>query len=246
MKVERFIVGRFAVPYGIIRRDEELEEMVTLPVPAYVIETENARILVDTGLHPVAARDPAARYGSREAVGPFEPAPEKSIAEQVDLATIKHVVLTHLHWDHAGGLELLPDSAPVVVQRREWEAAHDPALIGQNFFLPIDYESIEDRVVLVDGDHDLFGDGSVELLFTPGHTSGHQSVRIGRRLVLAADVVHFEGGLDDQRFPVFAADFEAQRASAERLKALRDGGATVIPGHDPDVLTPGVIAGGPG
>lgn len=240
MRVERFIVGRFSVPYGVIRRGEDLQEMVTLPVPAYLIEARGERILVDTGLHP-AALDPAARYGSRESVGPFVPAPESSIAEQVDVHTIDRVVLTHLHWDHAGGLELLPDSIPVVVQRREWEAAHDPALIEQNFFLPLDYECIEDRVVLVDGDHDLLADGSVELLYTPGHTSGHQSVRVGRDLVLAADVVHFEATLDDQRFPVFAADFDAQRDSVERLRTLRDGGSTVIPGHDPHVLTPGPV-----
>ena len=87
--------------------------------------------------------------------------------------------------------------------------------------------------MLVDGDHDLLGDGSVELLLTPGHTPGHQSVRVGERLVIGGDVTHFASGLDDHRFPVFADDFDAQAASAERLRALRDAGADVRPGHDP-------------
>jgi len=96
-------------------------------------------------------------------------------------------------------------------------------------------------VVLVDGDHDLLGDGSVRLLLTPGHTPGHQSVRAGDTLVLGADVTHFASGLDDHRFPVFANDHTVQAASAERLRALRDSGVTVVPGHDPALLAPGPV-----
>ena len=149
--------------------------------------------------------------------------------------------MTHLHFDHASGLSLLPSSTPVVVQRREWEAAQDPAAAARNFFLPADYAGVGEQVVLVDGDHDLLGDGSIELLLTPGHTPGHQSVRVGERLVLGGDVSHYESGLDDHRFPVFADDHTAQAASAERLRALREAGATVRPGHDPAVLAPGPV-----
>jgi glyoxylase-like metal-dependent hydrolase (beta-lactamase superfamily II) len=66
-------------------------------------------------------------------------------------------------------------------------------------------------------------------------------VAVGESLVIGGDVVHFASGLDDKRFPVFADDFEAQAGSAERLRALRDAGARVLPGHDPDELTPGPI-----
>ena len=149
--------------------------------------------------------------------------------------------MTHLHFDHAGGLSLLPPTTPIVIQRREWEAAHDKAGVAKNFFLPADYAGIDDRLVLVDGDHDLLGDGSIELLSTPGHTPGHQSVRVGERLVIGGDVSHYASGLDDLRFPVFADDFDAQAASARRLRALRDAGATVRPGHDPAVLVPGPV-----
>ncbi len=96
-------------------------------------------------------------------------------------------MLTHLHFDHAGGLELIPDSVPVVVQRAEWEGGHDRGAIERTFFLPRDYADAPANLVLVDGDHDLLGDGSVQLLSTPGHTPGHQSVRVGD-LVIGADV----------------------------------------------------------
>jgi glyoxylase-like metal-dependent hydrolase (beta-lactamase superfamily II) len=109
--------------------------------------------------------------------------------------------------------------------------------------MPRDYEGLAGQVVLVDGDHDLLGDGTVELLSTPGHTPGHQSVRVGDDLIIGADVTHFAAGLDDGRLPVFGDDLEAQRASGRRLRALREAGADVRPGHDPDVLAPGPVLG---
>lgn len=243
MKVELLNVGWFTAATGICRRGDDLEQRTRFPVPAYVIETDTERILVDTGLHPEAARSPRRRYGDAQGLRFFELELDASVAEQVDLATITKLVLTHLHFDHAGGLGLVPASVPIVVQRREWEAAHDAAAVARNYYLPADYAGVDERrIALVDGDHDLLGDGSVRLLLTPGHTPGHQSVRVGERLVLGADVTHFASGLDDLRFPVFGDDLDAQAASAERLRALRNAGAVVLPGHDPAVLTPGPVS----
>lgn len=231
--------GWMTAPAGLWRAgDEPPERPVRLPVPVYLVESESERILIDTGLHPAAVVDPEAHYGVPGALSGFGLEQEQSIADQVDLSTVTLVVLTHLHFDHAGGLSLVPSSVPVVVQRAEWEAGHDRAAAERNFLLPADYAGVEP--VLVDGDHDLLGDGSVQLLSTPGHTPGHQSVRIGN-LVLAADVAYFSGGLDDHRFPIFGDDHTEQARSAERLRVLRDAGLTVQPGHDPDVLRPGPL-----
>ena len=241
MEVKRLNGGWFTAPAGIWRRDDDLERRVRFPIPAYLIETAEERILVDAGLHPAAAADPSRHYGIPDALAAFDLELERSVAEQVDPSTLTKVVLTHLHFDHASGLSLLPSSVPVFVQRREWEAGRDAAAVRRNFYLPADYSAAERQVELVDGDHDLLGDGSVELLLTPGHTPGHQSVRVGERLVIGADVTHYASGLDDHRFPMFADDFDAQTASAERLRRLRDGGAVVLPGHDPDLLEPGPV-----
>ncbi|HEY7150365.1 MAG TPA: N-acyl homoserine lactonase family protein [Solirubrobacterales bacterium] len=242
MKVERLIVGWFTSPAGIWRRGDDMERQVRFPVPAYVIETGRERILVDTGLHPGAVADPAAHYGSADSLALFKLEQKESVADQLELRSLTSVVLTHLHFDHAGALSLLPDSIPIVVQRREWEAGRSREAVERNFLLPRDYRDAEDQVVLVDGDHDLLGDGSVELLLTPGHTPGHQSVRIAQRLVIGADVLHYASTLDDRRFPLFGDDLDAQAASAERLSGLRDAGATVLPGHDPEALRPGPVA----
>jgi N-acyl homoserine lactone hydrolase len=244
MRVTMLDGGAFTSPAGLWRKGEDMERQVRFPVPVYLIEAGEERILVDTGLNPDAASDAASHYEGANSIGFFQLEQEVPLAEQVDLDSLTGVILTHLHFDHAGGLALLPDDLPIYMQRREWEATHDPEAVARNFFLPRDYEGIEDRVVFVDGDHDLFGDGSIELLFTPGHTPGHQSVRVGERLVIGADVTHFAAGLDDHRLPIFGDDLDVQLASAERLRTLRDAGAEVRPGHDPDVLVPGPVAVG--
>ncbi len=242
MKIEMFNVGWISSSAAIWRQGEDPQQRIRFPVPAYLVETERERILIDTGLNPAAVKDPEGYYGRPEA-GLFELELEQDISAQVDLDTLTRVVLTHLHFDHAGALALLPRSLPVFLQRSEWEGAHDEASVRRNFFYPRDYEPLEDReLVLLEGDHDLLGDGSLTLLATPGHTPGHQSVMVGEHLLLGADVAHFAATLDDKRFPAFADDYSAQARSIDRLRRLRDSGSTVLPGHDPDVLRPGPLS----
>ena len=205
MRIERLIAGWFTAPAGIFRQGDDMDRTVRYPVPAYLIETATERILIDTGLNPDAIADPANHYRRPDISAVVTLEQQESIADQLDVDTLTKLVITHLHWDHVGGLHLVPASVPAVIQRREWQAGHDHAAVQRNNFLPLDYAGpSEDRdMIIIDCDHDLLGDGSIELLHTPGHTPGHQSVRIGD-LVIGADVTHFDSGLDDQRFPIFA------------------------------------------
>jgi N-acyl homoserine lactone hydrolase len=235
MEVHRLIAGHITSPAGLWRQGDSMEEPLRFPVPVYLVETAAARVLVDTGLAPAAVADVRGHYGLER----FELEQDASIAELVELSSLTHVVLTHLHFDHAGGMSLLPPGVPVIVQQREWRAGHDAAAIARNFLQPRDYADRE--VVTIDGEHDLLGDGSIRLMPTPGHTAGHQSVWLTERLLIGGDVVHFASGLDDLRFPVFADDHAAQAESARRLRAHRDAGVTVTPGHDPAVITAGPV-----
>ena len=130
MRVTMLDGGAFTSAAGIWRSGESLGKMVRFPVPVYLIEVGEERILVDTGLHPGAAADAAAHYQGAENMRNFRLEQEVGIADQVDLGAVTKVVMTHLHFDHAGGLDLLPASVPVYLQRREWDAGRDPEAIA--------------------------------------------------------------------------------------------------------------------
>ena len=150
-------------------------------------------------------------------------------------ADVDWVVNSHLHFDHAGGNALLPD-ARVVVQRREWEAGQDPDGIEANGYKPVDYDLGHD-VVQIDGEHDLFGDGSVVCIPTHGHTPGHQSLRLrlqGGDVVLAGDACYLRQTLEELKLPQGAHDPAAMLASLRRLRELEARGARIFYGHDPE------------
>jgi len=91
--------------------------------------------------------------------------------------------------------------------------------------------------VAVDGEHDVFGDGRVVCVPTYGHTPGHQSLRVeldDGPVVLTADACYLRRTLDDMHLPSVVDDPDAMRRSLERLRALRDAGARLIYGHDPE------------
>jgi hypothetical protein len=74
-----------------------------------------------------------------------------------------------------------------------------------------------------------------------GDNQSHGETRPTQSRWLGVDVAHFESGLDDHRFPVFADDHEQQGRSANRLREMRDAGFKVMPGHDPEILCPGTV-----
>lgn len=150
---------------------------------------------------------------------------------------VTHAVLTHLHFDHVGGLCDLPN-ATVVVQGREWAELADERLVSSGAVNPDDVDLGHRRVVL-DGDRDLFGDGSITCLLTDGHTAGHQSVRVrafDTVYVLCGDCCYLQRTLTHEHLPPFAWDHGRQRASIRRLAAEQRDGATLMFGHDPDQM----------
>ena len=125
----------------------------------------------------------------------------------------------------------------IVVQQREWEAGHDADLVAANAYSPRDYDHGHERL-LVDGEHDLFGDGRVVCLPTYGHTPGHQSLRVrlddGRQVVLTSDACYLRRTLERLHLPMVVHDREAMLASLGRLRALHDAGVRLVFGHDPE------------
>jgi N-acyl homoserine lactone hydrolase len=235
VKLYAFTCGSVTSPF----RGEPGGE-IRVPVPCYLIEHEQGNVLVDTGMHPDVRADPHARIGRVADLMRLDMPEGEDIAARlrafgVEPGSLRYLVNTHLHFDHAGGNELIPDDVELVIQRREWQAGHDKDEIKSNVFIPADYD--QPRPVLeVDGEHDLFGDGTVVLLPTPGHTPGHQSLRLsldGAELILCADACYFRDWLDTEQTPPYGHDKQQEVESMRRLRALRDAGAHMVYGHDP-------------
>ena len=216
----------------------------TVPVPCYLVAHPRGHLLFDTGVHADARVDPVARLGAQRAArfgvrsGPADDAVSQLALLGLRPDDLTYVANSHFHFDHCGGNECFP-RATFLVQKREMEAARAAAGAypgytpsARDFDHPLDYR-------LVDGEHDVFGDGRVVLFPTYGHTPGHQSLRIrgtgsAADLVLTADACYTRENMDRDVLPGVLWDAPEMSRSLAALRALRDRtGATLVYGHDP-------------
>lgn len=231
------------------------DDYADVPIPAYLVRHPTAgAMLIDTGLHPSVAADPKHNMG-RRAAGNFSLEPGSDVTSQLRTkglgpGDIEVVVLTHLHFDHASAISEFPEST-FVLSQPEWEAATTarvPLLQGYrpaHYDHAVDYRTVDFGADYVDSygpigrTFDLFGDGSVRLAFTPGHTPGHMSVllRLPRRdFVVAADVAYNWRQLEGGPEPFRPADRHNWRRSLHEIQAYREAYpyALIVPGHDPE------------
>ena len=205
-------------------------ERLRVPVPAYLVEAgSHGTVLVDTGMsRPVLTG--RQRFG--DAIRPVDTAGayvvDRLSALGVEPASVTHVVATHFHFDHAGGLGEFAH-ATIVAQRAAFEAARQGSILER---AAVDQPGL--RWQLVDGDTDLLP--GVRLLDTSGHTRGHQSVLVtlgsGRRFLLAIDAIYTRAQLAAEDWGAYV-DPEAARASARKVQELAaQTGATLVYGHD--------------
>jgi glyoxylase-like metal-dependent hydrolase (beta-lactamase superfamily II) len=238
----------FSMPCGFLTFDSKLffpnlaqGELITIPVPSYLITHPKGNVLFDTGIHCQAIHDPVGRLGEIAKVFVPRTQPGEEIVSQLAQLRltpddITYVINSHFHFDHAGGNEFFPRST-FLVQKPELDAARDPVLRKKAFFDPKDFDH-QLNYQAVTGEYDIFGDGSLVLFPTYGHTPGHQSLRIratkGTELVLTGDACYTKINMDQDLLPSISFDESEMRRSLGKLRDLRDKqGATIIYGHDP-------------
>jgi len=215
------------------------EGSVILPVNAWLLRHAKGTVLFDTGM-PTSFIGGSERTRRIEAFLAIDFDVDDRVDRQLEIrdqdpGRVDFVVVSHLHFDHVGGLATIPN-AELVIQRREWEAGL-AAAEGDTLHPSEDFD-LGHPLMLIDGEHDLFGDGAVVCVPTPGHTAGHQSLKVrladGRDVVFTADCCYFARTLDSGVLPTFGHDLEQQGRSLAHLRRLRDAGATIVPGHDID------------
>ena len=204
------------------------------PVPSYLITHPKGRVLFDTGMGVRFRREMDNKLVEGElGLEWFEgmDIATRLKAIEVDPASIDWIVNSHLHIDHCGGNAHLPN-ATVIIQALEVEAARTSE--QRYLYAPEDYDTGQ-PVKAIAGEHDLFGDGTVRIVPTYGHSPGHQSMIVklaGGEVLLAGDCCYTERNLDVMVLPKATTDMEQGMETYRRLDALRKGGTRILFGHD--------------
>lgn len=216
---------------------------VTLPLPAFLIEHDHGLVLFDTGLSPeVWEKGPQAVYGPVGEMFPFECPPDHRLDIQISKAgfhvrDITHVVVSHGHVDHTGGLYLFP-GAQFYMSEEEMAYAFWPHPFFQGMYGASDLERVRTaRWNLLSADLDLFGDGGIQILRTPGHSPGHLSMLVtlgSRSFLLTGDAAHLRVNLDSAvPCPVDLDTISAHRSLQRIAQVAASRGADIWIMHDP-------------
>jgi glyoxylase-like metal-dependent hydrolase (beta-lactamase superfamily II) len=234
----------YAIRYASLarRRRENFiqDDLHDGPMPmdffVWLVRSAERTILVDTGFGAAAAtaRNRTLQRCPIDTLRRFD----------IDPQAIEDVVITHLHYDHAGNLGKLP-SARFHVQDREVAYATGRCMCHGVMRHAYSVEDVNELIRHVYADRVEFHDGDseiapgVELLLIGGHTSGLQSVRVHTArgwVVLASDASHYYENMERARpFPI-VYNVADMLAGHRRLAAVADSPDHVVPGHDPEVL----------
>jgi N-acyl homoserine lactone hydrolase len=204
---------------------------VQLTFSCYLVKHGNDYLVWDTG-------NPAA--GGTTPTPPT--APKSSLVEQLAQLHLKpeqitFVAVSHYHGDHIGQVASFPEST-LLIGKGDWDALNDAKpRPGVNPANVAHWISGGGKVEPVSGDKDVFGDGSVIMLNTPGHTPGHHSLLVKLKdkgnVLITGDLSHFRENYETNGVPTFNTSRAETLASLDRFKQLATNlHATVIIQHD--------------
>jgi N-acyl homoserine lactone hydrolase len=198
----------FLLPSGFVNLDRsifltgvDMGRKTKAPVYSVLLIHPEGPVLIDTGLNPDGLTDPENAWGPRARVIKPEITEADDIrnrlkALNLEVPDIKMVIITHLHWDHTGGLRFF-EHCPIIVQKEEYRFAFNPDSfcapqnMQNHIDFPLNYECREGDQILLPG---------ISLIKTPGHTPGHQSVIVkttsGNFYIFTGDAINTKENLD--------------------------------------------------
>ncbi len=205
----------------------------------YLIRHAQGLMLWDSGINDNVATMPQGFQRSKVSPRYKLAAPLRTqlAAIGVDPAQVTHVAFSHTHGDHVGNANLF-HAATLYIQQAEYDTAFGPDAVSKWNYEVTSYDKLRaSKTVKLNGDHDVFGDGSVMLISTPGHTPGHQSllVRLPKRgpVILTGDMVHLKDNWVNRRVPSFNYDREQSLRSMEKVAGIMAAtGAELWINHD--------------
>ena len=193
---------------------------IEVPVFCFLAECRKGKILFDAGQKPLPYPQDRRTADYYVKVSPEETAVRKLAAMKISPDDLSWIILSHKHADHADGIEDFPN-VKVIVQKQA-----DP--------MP---EKFKNRFVRINGEFDVFGDGSVLCIPTPGHSPDHQSLLLthenGSRELLLGDVVYLPEALDYEPDPEEYNQRPDYFDSIRKVRAMRDSGIKIRFSHDP-------------
>ncbi|MCU0493943.1 MAG: N-acyl homoserine lactonase family protein [Chloroflexaceae bacterium] len=230
-------------PKTISTRNRGDRFIVALPISAYLLETRQGLVLVDTGVNSAIINAPGLceQYYTGRGWNPPMVLPQHELLTQLEQigvqpGDISQVVLTHMHMDHTGNLRYFRH-ARISVQRAEHAYAfspnHSPA------WFEVDYNFADMRWHLLDGDEALLP--GLQAIATPGHTPGHQSLLVQLpqtgNVLLVGDAGDMAENFRDEVLPGETSDDTAALLSIQKLKALASANAaSFFYCHDPEFI----------
>jgi len=210
--------------FNLKETDTDVREVAA---PCYVVDHPKGQLLWDAGL----PSELAAVEGWVARPDGLSNSLSETLASQMarmglgfDMGTLEYVAFSHIHWDHVGGSNDI-ESGTWLVQQGDYEAAHAE---GNRSVPAVQAElltSIKTRPTQVlNGDHDVFGDGTVRIIAAEGHTPGHQVLFVDLEetgpVVLSGDLYHFQYSRANRVVPLFNVDAEQTLRSMEKVEAL--------------------------
>ncbi|HJO93373.1 MAG TPA: N-acyl homoserine lactonase family protein [Victivallales bacterium] len=246
MKLHMFNSGHLGANSSHLVCDGSCDE-IKIPVSYNLIEHPAGLVLFDGGNALEVVSNSIEHWGDVAKAFKVLMSEDEFVVNQlkklnIDTSDIKYIVQSHLHLDHTGALGQFPN-AKVIVQKKELQYALSPDYFQKSIYIQKDIQKEKNWFTLngfEDDYFDLFGDGKIKLLYTPGHSPGHQSMLLNMpktgRILLAGDVVHISRALDENIVPASSLFYNAEEyvRSVNRLRILREQGCKLFLGHDPD------------